>query len=117
MLDPENPSLQAMAAYVDAQSGWSVATRDEADVPQLATLTRLIERAPECALAHGYRGMLRARLGFIESAAVDLREAIRINPYHAPMRHQLDAVQRRLRPDDAVETSNRKSWFRRLLGD
>ena len=116
-IDPGNPSLEAMAIYVDAQLEWPAAPVRESDVPRLAELTRLVDRAPDCALAHGYRGILRGRIGMLPEAIDDLREAVRINPYHAAMRRQLDAVEQRAEPlcdDDAKRKGG--NWFRRLLG-
>lgn len=114
-LDPDNPSLHAMAAYVDAQLNWPSTAHADDDIPAIAHLTQLIRRAPSCALAHGYRGMLRARLGKSEAAKKDLREATRLNPLHPGMRRALQALEGRRRSKDEDETE-RASWWRKLLG-
>ena len=114
-LDPDNPSLHAMAAYVEAHLDWPASAHADADIPAIAALTRVIEGAPTCALAYGYRGMLRARLGSLEAAATDLRDAVRINPLHAGMRRALDGIDARL-GEGRHDQNERPGWWRRLLG-
>jgi hypothetical protein len=107
----DDPSLLAMQAYAAAMLDWSAQTLAPEDVRQLPQLDALIERAPSCALAFCYRGLILRRLGLREAAIADLQSAAALNPYHS----ETHAALRELTEPPDEPAQKRAGGWRRWL--